>query len=325
MIENNIIPKVSVGIAVYNVEIFLTRCLDSMMRQTLNEMEIIIVDDGSSDNCASICDRYAEKDGRFRVIHKKNGGLASARQTFLENAKGEYIAVCDGDDWVAPSMYESLYNKAVDSSADMVMCDYWGEYPDGKQVVCKYQTTIGDRSDLLDDALNKRFPTMVWNKLFKRELFDKYNIAWEQGINMGEDLLIMLKMLCRPMKVVTISSPLYHYRRVIGGTSYTNSVSLSTYNQLLRIRHWSDEHIEKSKYGNGIFIQWLDQAFAGLRVKEGMTSKYYKDTALNKIQYSDFFRFNYPRLKGLVVFVTKLLGYKVGKSIVRLMYRYIYH
>lgn len=319
------VPKVSISVPIYNAEKYLRKCLDSLVNQTLQEIEIVVVNDGSTDSSEAICREFANKDPRIILISKENGGSASARQTALEVAKGDFLCACDADDWVEPEMYEKLYKKAIESDADIVMCDYWSEYPNGRQVAHKFKYDLEMRSDLLDDALNKKFPTMVWNKIFKRSLFEKYQLSWEQGINMGEDFLMMIKILSHPIKVSYLPTQLYHYRRIIGGASYTNSVSLSTYNQLLRIRHWTDEHIDKSKYSNGIFIQWLDQAFAGLRVKEGMTSKYYKETTLNKIQYSDFFRFNYPRLKGLVVFVTKLLGYKVGKSIVRLMYRYIYH
>lgn len=318
-------PKVSISVPVYNAEKFLRQSLDSLVSQTLQDIEIVIVNDGSTDSSETICREYAEKDSRIVLVCKENGGSASARLAALEASKGQFFCACDADDWVEPDMYEKLYQKAVETNADIVMCDYWSEYPDGKKVEHHYAYDIEARNDLLDDALNKRLPCMVWNKIFKRELFEKYNLSWERGVNMGEDLLMMLKILTHPVQIAHQPLPLYHYRRVIGGTSYTNSMSLSNYDQLLRIRHWSDEHIDNVKYGNGLFIQWLDQAFAGLRVKEGMTANYYEETTLNNIRYSDFTKYSYPKLKGLIALLTKIFGYNVGKTFVKLMYRFIYH
>jgi len=318
-------PLFSISVPVYNAEKYLRQCLNTLVSQTLQDIEIIIVNDGSTDSSETICREYVEKDSRVVLICKENGGSASARQTALEASKGLYFCACDADDWVEPDMYETLYKKAIETDADIVMCDYWSEYPDGKNVVYHYPYQIEDREDFLDDALNKRLPCMVWNKLFKRELFERYNLSWEQGVNMGEDLLLMLKILRHPVKIAHLPLPLYHYRRIIGGTSYTNSVSLSMYDQLLRIRHWSDEHIDKSKYGNGLFIQWLDQAFAGLRVKEGMTGDYLRNTTLSNIPLRGFVKYDYPKQKGLVVLFTKLFGYRAGRSIVDMLYKRIYH
>lgn len=317
-------PKVSISVPVYNVEKFLRKSLDSLVNQTLQEIEIIIVNDGSTDSCSTICDEYAAKDPRIVIINKANGGLASARQAALDVARGEYFCACDADDWVEHDMYEKLYQKAQETDADIVMCDYWSEYHDEKRVASHYEFDLSKREDMLDDALNKHFPTMVWNKLYKRTLFKKYNLSWEQGINMGEDLLIMLKILSFPVRVAHIPVPLYHYRRIIGGSSYTNSISLSAFNQLLRIRKWTDENIYKEKYRNGLFVQWLDQAFAGLRVKEGMTSQYYQYTTLTRIPYIGFVKYSYSKLKGLVVLISKIFGYRAGRILVKLLYRYIY-
>lgn len=165
---------------------------------------------------------------------------------------------------------------------------------------------------------------MIWNKLFKRSLFERNHISWEQGINMGEDLLMMLKILSHPVKIAYQPLPFYHYRRVIGGTSYTNNLSISSFNQLLQIRKWTAENIDREKYQNGLFCQWLDQAFAGLRVKNGMTARYYNDSTLNNINYVGFFKYKYPRLKGLIVLVAKIFGYWFCKWIVNHFYKCVY-
>lgn len=106
-------PLISVIVPVYRVEPFLPRCLDSLRNQTYRNLEILLVDDGSPDNCGKICDEYAEKDHRFRVIHKENGGLSSARNAGLDAATGEFIGFVDSDDWIAPQMYETLLSALI--------------------------------------------------------------------------------------------------------------------------------------------------------------------------------------------------------------------
>ena len=113
-------PKISVVVPVYNVEMYLERCVESIRNQTLKELEIILVDDGSPDNSPAICDRYASVDSRVKVIHKENGGLGMACNSGLDVAAGEFIAFCDSDDWLDPTMYESMYEMAKKYDADMV-------------------------------------------------------------------------------------------------------------------------------------------------------------------------------------------------------------
>lgn len=113
-------PKVSVIVPVYNAEKYLQECVDSILRQTLTDLELILVDDGSTDSSPAICDRYAEQDARVQVIHKPNGRAASARNAGLRAASGEYVAFVDSDDWISPEMYE----KMLETGADVTLCDY---------------------------------------------------------------------------------------------------------------------------------------------------------------------------------------------------------
>ena len=118
----NDIPKISVIVPVYNVERYLDRCIQSILNQTLKELEIILVDDGSPDNCPALCDEYAQKDARIKVIHKKNEGLGFARNAGLNLASGKFVSFLDSDDWVAPAMYETLYRVAEKMKCDTVYC-----------------------------------------------------------------------------------------------------------------------------------------------------------------------------------------------------------
>lgn len=117
-------PLISVIVPVYNVEKYLRKCVDSILSQTYQNIEIILVDDGSKDNCSVICDEFAAKDARVRVIHKENGGLSDARNTGIDAAAGEYFGFVDGDDYINPEMYEKLYNAVHSAGADLSICGY---------------------------------------------------------------------------------------------------------------------------------------------------------------------------------------------------------
>lgn len=317
-------PLISISVPVYNVERHLRQCLDSLLTQTLADIEIILVNDGSTDHSRQICEEYASKDERILLIHKENGGSASARQAALEASSGQYFCACDSDDWVEPDMYERLYRKAVETDADMVICGYLSEYSDGRQVNCPVSYQPESRHDLLDDALNGMFPPQVWSKLLKRDIFDRYALSWEPGINLGEDFLLTLKILQHDVKVVTIPDMLYHYRRELGGNSYTNRITLSSFNQLMRINFWVMESLDTQRYANGIFRLWLSLGFTALRVRDGMTARYYRTEVISHLPLRSFLVYRYPKLKGLLVLSGKLLGYRFAKAVCQLLYKYVY-
>ena len=126
--------KVSIVVPIYNVEKYLEQCIDSIINQTLKDIEIILVDDGSPDNCPQICDDYAKKDSRIKVVHKKNGGLSSARNAGIEVATGDYIGFVDSDDYIELDMYEKMYSIAIENNVDFVMSDYY-RVSDGGKVI----------------------------------------------------------------------------------------------------------------------------------------------------------------------------------------------
>lgn len=127
-------PKISIIVPVYKAEKYLNRCVDSILAQTFTDFELLLIDDGSPDKSGEICDEYARKDSRVRVIHKENGGVSSARQRGLDESIGEYTIHADPDDWVEPTMLEELYNKANKEDADMVICDFFYEYKTGSVI-----------------------------------------------------------------------------------------------------------------------------------------------------------------------------------------------
>lgn len=318
------IPKVSITVPVYNAEKYLSQCIDSLLCQTLKELEIVIVNDGSTDGSLQICEEYARKDTRIKLVNKENEGSASARQAALDASTGEYVCSCDADDWMEPIAYEKLYNKAKETNADIVVFDSIADYSDGRQVVHRYGKDPNESKDLLDDAINGRFPISVCFKMIKRDIFRKYNLIWEKGINLGEDYLMTLKILQNKVKVAYLPYPLYHYRRIYGGSSYTNNITMNTFSQIFYVQQWILAHVDNSKYANGIFRGWIQLGFAALRVKDGMTAKRYRKEILNQMSYVGFLKYNYPTLKGLLVLSGKIFGYNFAKYVYNLMYKYVY-
>ncbi|MBR2339971.1 MAG: glycosyltransferase [Clostridia bacterium] len=207
-------PLISVIVPVYNVEKYLRKCVDSIIAQTYKNLEIILVDDGSPDNCGAICDEYEEKDGRIKVIHKENGGLSSARNAGLDIASGEYIGFIDSDDFISPRMYERLYDAIKRAGADLCKCDFlrFSEGQDMEEAIAE-ETLAEERvycgEDVLDAFSNGgvTFVTAV-NKLYKKELWN--DIRFPYG-KLHEDEFVAHRIYDKCMSIVSISDCLYYY------------------------------------------------------------------------------------------------------------------
>lgn len=202
---------ISVIVAVYNIESYVEKCIESIAEQTYGKIELILVDDGSTDKSGVICDRYAEEDSRIRVIHKQNGGLSDARNHGLDAAKGDYIGIVDGDDWVHPQMYEIMAAKLVETGADMCTC--WYERSDSGFADVKLDANDLDVKVLsgADALIDIETPHVVaWNKLYKRELFD--GIRYPVG-RYHEDEFVAHRIFrkCNGIAVVDPHYPLYFY------------------------------------------------------------------------------------------------------------------
>lgn len=170
-------------VPVYQVEKYIAQCIESVLRQTFQDYELILVDDGSTDQSGSICDRYAEKDSRIHVIHTENRGAAAARNTGMDQAAGKYITFLDGDDYLAETMIERLYGVIKDSVYDMAVCDFLNLLPDKKDnfTVGLKESTVNGR-EVLEHLKNQRnygVWTVVWNKIYKRSVLE--NIRFPVG------------------------------------------------------------------------------------------------------------------------------------------------
>ena len=170
---------ISVIVPVYKVEKYLEKCIESVLKQTYTNLQIILVDDGSPDNCGKICDEYAKKDSRIEVIHKINGGLSDARNVGINRANGRYIGFVDSDDYIKEDMYEKLINLIKEYDADISICNLY-DVIDGKEYVRNKDNGIHEysRIDILKEILlDKNIQSYAWNKLYKKELFDEIKSA----------------------------------------------------------------------------------------------------------------------------------------------------
>ncbi len=234
--NNTFSPLITVAVACYNVEKYLARCITSILDQTYGNLEIILVDDGSHDRTGKICDYFAQRDDRIKVIHQDNGGLADARNSGLKQATGELIAFVDGDDYLEKRMYEFLLSAMINTGSDVAICSYYQDTDDiaddgtGSSRDAGILSGISEQSpgyrnndyepkayilgrdELLTVYIEERdempIQNAAWNKLYKRRLFDGLMFP---GQRYYEDMVIQTKVLSRCERAVFVDTPLYHY------------------------------------------------------------------------------------------------------------------
>lgn len=216
------IPKVSVIVPVYKAEKYIHKCMQSLLSQTFSDFEIILVDDGSPDSSGVICDEYAFKDNRVKCIHKSNGGVSSARQCGLEYSSGEYTIHVDPDDWVESSMIEDLYRKAIETDADIVICDYYEDCFDKQRLVSQKPLSEKPKS-ILRAMLFQQLHGSCWNKLVRRVCYNKFNITFPKNFNLCEDLYVNSVLCSKIDKIVYLPKAFYHYDISTNVESYTKS------------------------------------------------------------------------------------------------------
>ena len=204
-------PLISIVVPIYKVELYLEKCINSIINQTYTNLEIILVDDGSPDRCPQICDEFAKKDNRIKVIHKKNGGVSAARNTGIANSNGLYISFVDSDDYIEPKMYEYLFNLIEEYNADVSTCGYRKIGEDLDEEVCsKNLFVLESKEALIKLSFGDIIQNYVWNKLFKISLFVDNNIEFPEG-KIIEDLAIMYKLIEKANKVIIGNKTMYYY------------------------------------------------------------------------------------------------------------------
>ncbi|MDY3266613.1 MAG: glycosyltransferase family 2 protein [Phocaeicola sp.] len=231
-------PLISVIVPVYRAENYISRCIDSLLKQTFHDFEILLIDDGSPDKSGDICDEYAKKDYRINVFHKKNGGVSEARQLGIDNAKGEYSIHVDPDDWVEPNMLELLYNEIKKNNADIVISDFFIERKD-KTIYVSQKIETNSSRDVLIQLLNGTLHGSCCNKLIKHSCYKKYNIIFPLDIIRWEDLYVCCELLYNNIKVTYISKAFYHYDCFTNENSIIRKVNnKGFYSQIKFIEHF---------------------------------------------------------------------------------------
>ena len=216
------IPKISIIVPVYNVESYLPRCIDSILAQTYTDFELILVDDGSPDNSGAICDEYAAKDSRIRVIHKENGGVSSARNTGLDFASGKYISFVDSDDVVHPQMYEILLSVLQNTQSGFSACSV-------QKIPENYNFSVFDThltpnshefyssKEVINQYIYRfygKLTAYIYNKLYRKELFD--HLRFDTKYSIYEDEMVALELIESAQSIVYVPLNLYYYRQTSG-------------------------------------------------------------------------------------------------------------
>ena len=215
--------KVSVIVPIYNVEKYLEKCINSIISQTYSNIEIILVNDGSTDSSELICKKYENTDKRIRYYKKENGGLSSARNYGIDRAKGDYLVFVDSDDYISKEMINILLNVAISNNADIVECDFLEFFENSKIEDSNIDRTIDNKCYSSYEAIsslicNTGITPIAWNKIYKRQMFNQ--LRYKEGIY-HEDEELIVKLLSRANNICKIDVPLYFY--MIRNGSITNS------------------------------------------------------------------------------------------------------
>jgi glycosyltransferase involved in cell wall biosynthesis len=218
---------ISIIVPVYNAETYIEECLSSIVSQSLHDIDIIIINDGSTDCSKDICEKFSVEDNRITLLNIENGGVANARSIGLNHCKGKYIIHADADDIMLPGALEALYDKIVKEDSDICIGDYVIRYHShDKEIVLEKVSS----EQLLIGILKDNYHSALWNKLIKRELYER--LTFERGINVLEDQLIFIRMLLKRPSISFLNQNVYVYRQVEG--SYTNSLNLNAIGSIIK-------------------------------------------------------------------------------------------
>ena len=304
---------VSIIVPVYKVEQYLKRCMDSVLNQTYKNIEVILVNDGSPDNCPALCDEYAKIDSRVRVIHKENGGLSSARNVALDSVKGDYIFFVDSDDWLALDTLEVL-NEYLEKDYDMI--SFQRTYLTEEKVVEKGEKNPKDMdvSQYIDASFLGRYDFFVTTKIFKAEVFN--NIRFLEGRNY-EDLEIMHRLFLNMKKVVGLDYFLYYYWKGNEG-AITNTITMKNikdhYLSANEIYQACKKYLEDRGKDSSNIVAWYKVEMAQLYIDylkstdkdEELFSKIKREISEEKVDFNRLLK--QPRHLKYILYKIGLLG-----------------
>ncbi|NLL38421.1 MAG: glycosyltransferase family 2 protein [Clostridiales bacterium] len=256
---------ISIIVPIYCVEPYLNKCVDSILNQTYKNIEVILVDDGSPDECPAICDKFASQDSRVKVVHKANGGLVSARKAGISVASGQYIGYVDGDDWIEPDMYEKMYLLAIKHDADVIATGHFRNINESYTIMKNGIDSGVYKGVSLRDIV---YPKLIysgrfyehgilgniWNKLFKRSVILPHQLAVSDDIKYCEDVACVLPTLLSAKSIVIDNHPYYHYRQRLG--SITKKYDTDEIVRLKALFNYLYRCISKSEYFQILYSQF---------------------------------------------------------------------
>ena len=309
---------ISIIVAIYNVEKYLDKCIQSIISQHYKDIEVILVDDGSPDSSPSICDDWAKKDKRIKVIHKKNGGVSSARNAGIEKAKGKYITFVDGDDFISTS-FSNVVDKIQDYS--YVCCSYNSIVGNNSHVVMPIADSEGDlKNNLIVGKITSGMYNSIWNKFYDRNIIITNNIRFDESLVIAEDLKFNLDYFAIVKDLRFINIPYYNY--VENPNSAMHTVSYSKISNCLTVCEYGIQLLaDIPDKNNQLFLKRLiSQNLLSVLNKANTYSKENnKELQTRLIKVKKFISYGETFIKKIVVIFTKVLGVKFTARLLALV------
>ena len=314
-------PQISIIVPVYKVEPYIRRCLDSILAQTFTDWECILVDDGSPDNSGVICDEYAAKDSRFKVIHQENQGAVAARMNALAVVTGEYFIFVDADDYIASQMLEKMHEVAVSLSGDMVVCDVAVVLPENEVKMCSLPKPQNGE-DALRSLLSCRLPGWLCNKLIKRAFWDECDVQVDRQCSAMEDVYISVQLYANNPHIAHVDFVGYYYNRCNehAMTSGSNHVEQSIPNMIHAADYLKDRGLsclyEQDFHVWAMKVKMCLLRIRGIKIARALFPKahqrlsVYPDcSCMKKLAY--WFAFNGGLLGGIIYYIWMNVSCKI--------------
>ena len=219
--ENSKMPFVSIIIAAFNAETYIPSCLEAILNQKLTNVEVLIVDDGSTDSTASLCDKYATRDLRIKVFHEPHKGVAHARQVGIDHASGKYTIHIDADDQFEATMLEEMFKAAENTDSDILICDY-NELRNTKIVYHSQKPSALKNEEIANDLITGKLYGALWNKMIRTSSFKDNHVRFREVLRMREDIFFILDLLPHVKKIAYLPKAFYTYNRISNNASLTN-------------------------------------------------------------------------------------------------------
>ena len=321
-------PLITIIVPIFNMKIYLKRCLDSISTQTYKNIEIILVDDGSTDGSAEICDEYKNQDVRFKVIHQKNGGLSVARNSGLDVAQGKYILFIDSDDWIKDNMVQLLYEAVEQTNSDLAVCGFI--LTDGVTEINSLwydNSCVFTREQAYEELIsNTTMQSQACNKIYKAEIIK--SVYFPKG-ELFEDIQMMHKVFRKCEKIAVISDRLYYYYTRQNSISFTPklynrlALSLSLMKRLEYVETYTPQYKEKVLAQAAKFFAQtiIHYSYSAEEITNNQQEYEYLKNILNQKETKRAI-YKYCNLKDKIQYIFAVFSPKLGNYIYRNFYKY---